>query len=114
MSSVGWPTLSRSSGSGSGTTSLSCESAPASGARLTKVARSRFGVVVLLHAFFAKNWPQYELDGFVTQEMTGEQIILPLWNKITKAEVIGYSPSLADKLVRSTSDFTVKEIAELI
>lgn len=75
------------------------------------LARSRFGIVVLSHAFFSKNWSQYELDGLVTREMTGEQIILPLWHKITKAEVISYSPSLADKLARSTSDLTVEEIA---
>ena len=78
------------------------------------LVQSRFGVVVLSHAFFAKNWSQYELDGLVTREMTGEQIILPLWHKITKAEVIGYSPSLADKLARNTSDLTVEEIAEEI
>jgi hypothetical protein len=78
------------------------------------LARSSFGVVVLSHAFFAKNWSQYELDGLVTREMTGEQIILPLWHKITKAEVIGYSPSLADKLARNTSDLTVEEIAQEI
>jgi hypothetical protein len=75
------------------------------------LARSRFGVVVLSHSFFAKNWSQYELDGLVTREMTGEQIILPLWHKIAKAEVIGYSPSLADKLARTTCDLTVDEIA---
>ena len=71
-------------------------------------------MVVLSHAFFAKNWSQYELDGLVTREMTGEQVILPLWHKITKAEVISYSPSLADKLARTTSDLTVEEIAEEI
>jgi hypothetical protein len=75
------------------------------------LAGSRFGVVVLSHAFFAKNWPQYELDGLVTREMTGEQIILPLWHRITKAEVIARSPSLADKLARNTADFTIEEIA---
>jgi len=75
------------------------------------LARSRFGVVVLSPSFFAKNWPQYELDGLVTREMTGEQIILPLWHKVTKAEVISFSPSLADKVARNTSDSTVEEIA---
>ena len=75
------------------------------------LARSRFGVVVLSHSFFAKNWPQYELDGLVTREMTGEQVILPLWHRITKSEVIARSPSLADKVARSTADFTVEEIA---
>lgn len=78
------------------------------------LAKSRFGVVVLSHAFFAKNWPQYELDGLVTREMTGQQIILPLWHRITKSEVIARSPSLADKVARSTADFTIEEIAHEI
>ena len=78
------------------------------------LARSRFGVVVLSHSFFAKNWPQYELDGLVTREMTGEQVILPLWHRITKSEVIAQSPSLADKVARSTADFTIEEIAREI
>lgn len=75
------------------------------------LALSRFGVVVLSHSFFAKNWPQYELDGLVTREMSGEQVILPLWHRITKTEVIAQSPSLADKVARSTADFTIEEIA---
>jgi hypothetical protein len=78
------------------------------------LAQSRFGVVVLSHSFFAKNWPQYELDGLVTREMTGEQVILPLWHRITKSEVIAQSPSLADKVARNTSDFTIEEIAREI
>jgi len=78
------------------------------------LARSRFGVVVFSHSFFAKNWPQYELDGLVTREMTGAQVILPLWHRITKSEVIAQSPSLADKVARSTADFTIEEIAREI
>ncbi len=78
------------------------------------LARSRFGVVVLSHSFFSKNWPQYELDGLVTREMTGEQKILPLWHRITKSEVIAKSPSLADKVARNTADFTIDEIAHEI
>lgn len=78
------------------------------------LARSRFGVVVVSPSFFAKNWSQYELDGLVTREMTGEQIILPLWHQITKAQVISNSPSLADKLARSTATMTIDEIADEI
>ena len=40
--------------------------------------------------------------------------MLPIWHNITKQEVINYSPSLADKMARSTTDFTVEEIAEEI
>ena len=78
------------------------------------VANSRFGVVVFSESFFAKNWPQYELDGLVTREMSGQQTILPLWHRITKAQVISHSPSLADKLARNTTDFTIDQIADEI
>jgi hypothetical protein len=75
------------------------------------LARSRFGVVILSKDFFAKNWPQYELDGLVTRTVSGEQSILPIWHKVTKAEVMTASPSLADKIARNTADFTIEEIA---
>jgi hypothetical protein len=80
----------------------------------TGLSRSRFGLVVLSHAFFAKNWPQYELDGLVAMEMAGRQRILPVWHEVTKDEVLGYSPSLADKVALSTATYTVDEIAEEI
>ena len=82
------------------------------------LASSRFGVVVLSKDFFDKGWTNYELDGIVTRSVSGEQILLPIWHNVTKAEVIEYSPSLADKLARSTATHTVEEIgaeiAELI
>ena len=75
------------------------------------LANSRFGVVVLSHNFFAKGWTNYELDGMVTKTVTGEQVLLPIWHNVSKAEVRRYSPSLADKLARNTSTHTVEEIA---
>lgn len=78
------------------------------------LAKSQFGIVVLSQAFFQKNWTQYELDGLVTREMTNEQVILPLWHRITKTEIMHHSPSLADKIARSTLDFTIEEIAQEI
>lgn len=78
------------------------------------VARSRFGVVVLSRSFLGKGWPNYELDGLVTRSVGGEQIILPIWHDITKQEVVDYSPSLADKLARSTGTHTIDEIAQEI
>jgi hypothetical protein len=80
----------------------------------TGIARSRFGIVVLSHAFFAKDWPQYELDGLVTMSVSGKQVLLPLWHEISKDEVINQSPSLADKVALRTSDYSVEEIAEEI
>jgi hypothetical protein len=78
------------------------------------IAKSRFGVVVLSHAFFAKGWPQYELDGLVTMAVSGKQVILPLWHEISKDEVMRQSPSLADKVALRTSDYSIDEIAEEI
>ena len=78
------------------------------------LARSRFGVVVLSKAFFGKGWPNYELDGLVTKAVGGDQILLPIWHNITKQELISFSPSLADKLARSTATHTVQEIADEI
>ena len=75
------------------------------------LATSRFGVVVLSHNFFAKGWTNYELDGMVTKAVTGEQVLLPVWHNVSKSEVMRYSPSLADKLARSTATHTVEEIA---
>ena len=75
------------------------------------LAKSRFGVVVLSRSFFGKGWANYELDGLVTRSVTGEQVLLPIWHEITKKELIDYSPSLADKVARSTGTHTVEEIA---
>lgn len=79
------------------------------------LANSRFGVVVLSPAFFAKNWSQYELDGLVTREMDGgQQIILPLWHDISRSQVAAHSPSLAGRYALQTSASSPVEIAEQI
>ena len=75
------------------------------------IAHSRFGVVVLSNSFFGKGWPAYELDGLVTRTVSGEQVLLPIWHGVTKQQVMDFSPSLADKLARSTASHTVTEIA---
>ena len=76
------------------------------------IARSRFGIVVLSSAFFAKGWAQYELDGLVTMAVSGRQVLLPLWHGVSKDEVVSYSPSLADRVALRTADSTIEEIAD--
>lgn len=79
------------------------------------IANSRFGIVVLSRAFFAKNWTHYELNGLVAREMNGDkQLVLPLWHNISKSEVIAASPSLADKIALRTADLTIDEIADQV
>lgn len=75
---------------------------------------SRYGIVVLSEAFFSKEWPQRELDGLFAREVNGEKVILPIWHKISKNEVLKYSPIIADMLALNTASFTIEEIAKEI
>jgi hypothetical protein len=75
------------------------------------LATSRYGIVVLSAAFFAKKWPQHELNGLTAREMDGHKVILPIWHKITKVEVLKFSPSLADKVAISTKGTSIKALA---
>jgi hypothetical protein len=76
------------------------------------LARSRFGIVVLSPAFFAKEWPQRELDGLVAKEVAGGKVVLPIWHRISKDDVLARSPTLADKVALSTGVLSVEEIVE--
>jgi len=78
------------------------------------LTNSRVGLVVLSPSFIKKGWTNYELDGIVTRTVSGEQVLLPIWHNITKQQVIDFSPSLADKVARSTTTHTVEEIAQEI
>lgn len=65
----------------------------------------RYGVVVLSPSFFAKTWPQRELDGLVARETaSGAKAILPIWHSIDHAGVAAFSPMLADRLAVKSSD----------
>lgn len=78
------------------------------------LANSRVGLVVLSPEFINKGWTNYELDGIVTRTVSGEQILLPIWHNITKQQVMDFSPSLADKVARTTATHTIEEIASEI
>ncbi len=75
---------------------------------------SMHGIVVLSESFFNKEWPQRELDGLFAREVNGAKVILPLWHKISKNEVMNYSPLIADMLAINTTDYTIEEIADKI
>lgn len=80
----------------------------------TGLARSRFGIVVISPHFLRKNWTQYELDGLHARQMTGERIILPVWHRITRDEIIEHAPSLADILSLSSASQSLEEIVKEI
>jgi TIR domain len=78
------------------------------------LVNSRFGIVVLSPAFFAKNWPQYELSGLVAREMDGHKVILPIWHDVDREDVLAYSPTLADKVALSSRRLSIKRIAKAL
>jgi len=61
------------------------------------LAQSRYGVVILSPSFFAKEWPQKELDGLVAREVPGEKVILPIWHNITAGQIREYSPTILER-----------------
>jgi hypothetical protein len=66
------------------------------------LAQSRYGVVILSPHFFAKEWPQKELDGLAAREVPGEKVILPVWHNTTAEQIREYSPTLADRVAVSS------------
>jgi hypothetical protein len=67
--------------------------------------RSRFGVVVLSPAFFAKDWPRAELDALANREISsGERVVLPIWLGVSVEEVRNHSPLLASKLALQSTE----------
>lgn len=71
------------------------------------------GIVVLSRCFFAKEWPQRELDALFTAEAGGRSRIIPIWHQIDKATVASISPLLADR-VAIQADRGVEYVAEEI
>lgn len=65
---------------------------------------SRFGVVILSHRFFSKEWPQKELNGLFALMQPGEKKLLPIWHEITREELARYSPMVVDLLAARSSD----------
>ncbi len=82
------------------------------------LAGSRYGLVILSHNFFAKRWPQNELNGLFALEIVGgEKRILPIWHDITQAQVAQYSPVLADRMAATTTsglDIVLERILDVV
>jgi hypothetical protein len=64
---------------------------------------SAYGVVVLSPSFFAKNWPQAELDALFAIEMTGRKVILPVRHGLTHQQLVTHSPTLAGLLATDSA-----------
>lgn len=74
----------------------------------------RYGVVILSPNFFAKQWPQKELDGLAAREISsGHKLILPVWHQLSVEEMCKLSPMLADRVGVSTS-IGISQVVERI
>jgi hypothetical protein len=78
------------------------------------LSNSRFGVVILSPNFFAKEWPQEELDGLTAKERDGVKVILPIWHEIERAEIVRFSPMLAGRLAARSSRGVEHVVDELL
>lgn len=78
------------------------------------LSRSRFGIVILSPSFFAKDWPQKELDALASREIGNEKVILPIWHELTEADVAYFSPLLADRKAVSTSEGLDRVVDEIL
>jgi hypothetical protein len=76
--------------------------------------KSRFGVAVLSPNYIAENkyWTKAELDGLFQLESVNGKTLLPIWHKLTKQQVMNYSPIVASKLAMTTATMTAEEIAK--
>lgn len=76
---------------------------------------SLFGVVILSPEFFRKDWTQAELNGLVARERAhGHKVILPIWHRVTRDDVLASSPTLADKVALNSSVMTLVQMADAI
>ncbi len=75
------------------------------------ISASRFGILLLSSAFFAKPWTNHELDMLENLWVTEDRIMFPIWHQITLQEIRKNRPSLANIVGLSTTIYTVEEIA---
>ena len=78
------------------------------------LSRSRYGLVVISPTFFTKNWAQHELSGLIARQMSGKRLIVPIWHRITKSEILEKAPSLADIVSLNSSIQSLEEIVDRV
>ena len=82
------------------------------------LANSRFGVVIISPKFFAKEWPQKELDMLVQLEVRSrKKRILPVWHDIDQKTITKFSLDLANIVAVQTSqglEIVARKIIEVI
>jgi len=75
------------------------------------LVESRFGIVILSHAFFAKQWPRTELGAMLAAQNTQARVILPVWYGVNEKDVRRDAALMADR-VAAKSDEGITGVAE--
>ena len=76
------------------------------------IKRSKFAIVVFSKHFFAKKWPQRELDGILAKETMSGNAPLPIWYNLTQEEVYEFSPTLSGVFSISNKDHSITDICK--
>jgi CheY-like chemotaxis protein len=64
---------------------------------------STFGVIIISPDFLNKEWPQKELDYFISSETDFGQRILPVYHNVTPDDIRDKIPLLADRLATTSA-----------
>lgn len=75
------------------------------------LAKSAFGLVVLSPHFIGKAWPERELDGLTALGLAGRSRIIPLWHQVDHAQILIFSPPLADRIAIQSAGLGASELA---
>jgi TIR domain len=78
------------------------------------LSRARYGIVVFSPYFFAKEWPQKELDGLVAREIAGQKVILPVWHNVDRDDVCRFSPTLVDRVATLSQKGMQRVVQDLL
>lgn len=78
------------------------------------IVTAQHGIVILSPHFFAKNWPQAELDGLFAINIASGNSIIPVWHGIDQADVLRKSPLLADRIASKTADGLDRVVTQIL
>jgi hypothetical protein len=79
------------------------------------LAKSSNAVIVFSPSYIKKAYPNYELNGIITQEIVkGEKVLIPIWYNINREEMLNFSASLTDRLSLIVINNNIEEIAKSI
>ena len=68
------------------------------------IKTSRYGILILSKSFFKKQWTRKELDAFFAREITGQNVILPVWHELSFEDILELAPTLANRFAINTND----------